>query len=139
MLNTRYYETCFEDFKKRWPVAAEDAVEYRPKGEYAIRITMRDGRQLDYNMRAKGSLRYVDTVDICGASEFTDEYCRAIFSNNLSERMAVKGYGQATLAKETGLSQAVISKYLKKQSTPTISAVRRIAHVLDCSVDDLMD
>ena len=139
MLNTRYYEACYEDFKRRWPMAAADAVEYRPKGEYAIRITLRDGRQIDYNMRAKGSLRYVDICTPGSALEFTDEYCRAVFANNLSERMLVKGYGQAILAKETGLSQAVISKYLKKQSTPTMSAVRRIAHVLDCSIEDLVD
>lgn len=139
MLNTRYYEACFDDFQKRWPESARDAVEYRPKGEYAIRITLRDGRQLDYNMRANGSLRYVDTYISGSADNFDDEYCRSVFANNLSERMMVKGYGQAALAEQTGLSKAVISKYLKKQSTPTLSAVRRIAHVLDCNVEDLID
>jgi DNA-binding Xre family transcriptional regulator len=139
MLNTQYYKDCFEDFARRWPREAADAVSYRPKSEYAIRITLRDGSQLDYNMRAKGTLRRVDTYVPGSALEFTEEYCRSSFSDNLSERMAVKGYGQAALATETGLSQAVISKYLKKQSTPTMSAVRRIAHVLDCAIEDLMD
>lgn len=134
MFNTRYYEDCFEDFQKRWPGSARDAVEYRPKGEYAIRITLRDGQQIDYNMRANGSLRYVDVPD-----DFSEEYCRSVFANNLSERMTVKGYGQADLAARTGLSQAVISKYLKKRSTPTVFAVQRIAHVLDCNVEDLID
>lgn len=139
MLNTKYYESCFDDFKKRWPREAAEAIDYRPKSEHAIRISMRDGRQVDYNMRAKGTLRYVEGGGIGSAMDFTEEYCRSIFANNLSERMAVKGFGQAMLAQQTGLSQAVISKYLKKQSTPTMSAVRRIAHVLDCSVEELVD
>ena len=139
MLNTVYYDECFEDFKRRWPRQAVDVVDYRPKSEHAIRITLRDGTKLDYNMRANGTLRRVDTYIPDRASDFTDEYCRSIFANNLSERMFVKGYGQATLAEQTGLSQAAISKYLKKQSTPTISAIRKIAHVLDCTVEDLME
>lgn len=139
MLNTRYYEECFEDFKRRWPREADDAVGYRPKSEYAIRITMGDGSQLDYNMRANGTLRRVNTYIPGSALEFTEEYCRSNFANNLSERMAVLGYGQADIAEQTGLSQSVISKYLKKQSTPTMSAIQRIAHVLDCAVEDLMD
>jgi DNA-binding XRE family transcriptional regulator len=139
MLNTKYYEDCFEDFKKRWPREAADAVDYMPKSEYAIRITMRDGRKIDYNMRAKGTLRYVETSGIGSAMDFTEEYCRSVFANNLSERMAVKGYGQALLAQHTGLSQATISKYLKKLSTPTMSAARRIAHVLDCTIEDLSE
>lgn len=138
MLNTKYYNDCFEDFKRRWPREAEHAVNYRPKSEYAIRITLNDGSQLDYNMRANGTLRRVDTYSPGGALEFTEEYCRTVFANNLSERMAVKGYGQVALAEQTGLSQAVISKYLKRQSTPTVSAIQRIAYVLDCTVEDLL-
>ena len=139
MLNKQYYEECFEDFKRRWPREASEAIGYRPKSEHAIRITLRDGKQLDYNMRAKGTLRFVDAYVPGSALEFTEEYCRSIFANNLSERMAVKGYGQATLAEQTGLSQAVISKYLKKLSTPTMSAVRKIAYVLDCTIEDLTE
>lgn len=61
---------------------------------------------------------------------------------NISERIKNKrmavGLTQLKLAKKTGLSPAAISQYESGARTPTIEAIKKIAGVLEVSVDVLI-
>lgn len=48
----------------------------------------------------------------------------------LIERRKRKGYSQCQLAKETGLSQQLISK-IENEASPSVSAAKKISTVLD--------
>lgn len=137
-LKTSYYEEIFERFKQLCPHLAKDVVEYRPKHMHAIRVTLRNGEKIDYNIQTN-SYRYINQPTIAGPNDITDADCREAFAYNLAEAMVTKGIGQALLAERTGLSSACISKYLHKKSTPTITQVEKIAHALGCHRDDLLD
>ena len=60
-----------------------------------------------------------------------------IFSNNLIELIRDRGYTQADLAEDTGLSEATISAYINKRRIPKVTTLLNLALVLDCELEDL--
>ena len=137
-LNTKYYEEMFERFTQQCPMWVKDVVEYRPKNLHAIRVKLRNGEQIDYNIKSD-TFRYVRQTDVMTCDDINDDEFRKIFANNLTEIMQLRGIGQAVLAERTGLSSAMISKYIHEKSTPTMVNVKRIARALNCHPDELYD
>lgn len=137
-LKTIYYEEMFDRFSRQCPYLAKDAVDYVPKHTHAIRVTLRDGSKVDYNAQTD-SFRRVEQYMVTNPDDITDENCRSAFAANLSEIMVMRGIGQAVLAERTGLSSAIISKYLHRKATPTITSVRKIARALNCHPDELYE
>lgn len=138
--NTKYYQEIFEDFKQQYPGWAADTVRYQPKHTHAIRVFLNNGDQVDYNMRTQTSRYRRATQSLLSSpNDITDDDCREAFATNLAEFMRIKGFGQNDLSAATGLSTAIISKYLKKKSTPTVTSLRKIAYALDCHPDELME
>ena len=139
-MNTRYYQEIVARFTERCPDWARDAVRWTPKHTHAIRVTLGNGDSVDYNMRSDSyRYRYADQPIMTNPNDITDEDCREAFSINLAEMMQTKGFGQASLAECTGLSSAMISKYLNRKSTPTLTNLLKIARALDCHPDQLME
>lgn len=62
-----------------------------------------------------------------------------IFGDNLVDILKEANMTQRELADATGLSEASISRYVHKQTAPSIFAVINIAYALNCTVDDLVD
>lgn len=135
---TDYYEEIFASFLQQSPFKEEDVDTYRPKHIHAIRVTLRNGDQVDYSIRTK-SYRPVPQLVIATPDDITDDICREVFAANLQEAMVTRGIGQAVLAERTGLSSACISKYLHKKSTPSITQLEKIAHALGCDRYELLD
>lgn len=137
-LNTRYHSDMLDTFIRQCPMWADDIVDCIPKHTHAIRIIMRDGSKIDYNAQT-GTFRRVEQCVVVAPDDVTDEDCRAVFAANLAEFMRMRGIGQTVLAERTGLSSAIISKYLNQKSTPTITSVRKIARALNCHPDELYE
>lgn len=135
---TGYYEEMLAKFEENYPMWADKVINYRPKHVHAIRLTLRNGDMIDYNIQTN-SCRFVTQPTVARPKDITDKDCREVFAANLAETMVTKGIGQTVLAERTGLSSACISKYLHKKSTPTITQVEKIAHALGCHRDDLLD
>ena len=139
-IKTSYYEEMFEAFGRKCPGWYEESDGYRPKHANAIRVKLKNGDQVDYNIRTDSyRYRHADTSDNVKPNTITDEECRDAFAYNLSDIMKTRGFGQAALAEKTGLSKAMISKYINKQSTPTLTNLMKIAYALDCEPEELMD
>ena len=136
-MRTEHYEEIFERFKQYHPYMANDAVDFRPRGDAGIRITMRDGSRYDYDMVTDSvrKSRVVDTKDIL---DITDEHCRSVIAYNLKEQMALKGFSQHTLSEYTGLSKGTIYNYLSESATPSATAMRKLSRALGCTIDELM-
>ena len=137
-IKTNYYDEMLDEFVRYRPDLAGEIHDCKPKHLNAIRITLKNGRQFDYNGRTK-THREVREYYIAEPNDITDETCREIFASNLAEIMRVKGFGQPELSERTGLSSASISKYLRKKATPTITNLEKIAHALNCSRDELLE
>lgn len=137
-MNVNYYNEIFEDFKKYWPFEIDNVNDFRPRGERGIRLTMKDGRLLDYDIITHG-LRPVRNYSASAVDEITDERCRDSFVYHVTDLMTARGFTQQTLAEYTGISKGSINKYLNKNATPSMTALRKIAHALQCRLDELLD
>lgn len=136
-MNADYYNGILDEFKRYNPYMAHGVADWRPRGDMGIRVVMKDGSRYDYNTITK-SVRKVQEFIANDIRDITDEYCRSALAYNLSERMALKGYSQHTLAEDTGLSKGTIYNYLNQKATATSTALRKMARVLDCTVDELL-
>jgi DNA-binding phage protein len=135
-LNTKHHEEMLNMFVRMCPMWADDIVDCIPRSTNSIRLIFHDGSKIDFNAQT-GTFRRVEQSNNSIYDYITDDDCRSVFSANLSEMMRMQGIGQATLAERTGLSSAMISKYLNQKSTPTITSVIRIARALNCQPDEL--
>lgn len=61
------------------------------------------------------------------------------FSKKLRELLDYTNMTQTDLAIESGLSTAVISRYINCVTMPKASAIVNLAYALNCSVDELID
>lgn len=138
MFSINNYERMFETFSQYYPEWAGQVKHYTPKSEYSLRLFMKDGRRADYNSRSN-SVRWLRDFIITSPEDITDEYCRRNFAANLVEYMTAKGFNQVTLSERTGLSTAALSKYMRGMSTPTITAVQKIARALNCTAEELIE
>lgn len=137
-MNTKYYDEICKLFEEYHPHMASNVVDYRPKSNIAIRLTMNDGTQYDFDKLSKGITRVKETRKLV-KDDITDEQCRKSFAYHLREQMGFKGYNQHTLAEFTNISVGSINAYLKEDKTPSITNLRKIAYALDCSIIELLD
>lgn len=137
-MNYKHYEDIYDQFKSIHGYMVDNVSDYRPKGDLGIRLTMKDGKEYDFDQNSK-CVRLVVKQEYKDGKEITDERCRSSFSYHLTEWMALRGYNQQTLAESTGISKGSINSYLKQTKTPSMTNLRKIAYVLDCSIGELID
>ena len=137
-INVKYYLEMLDRFKQLFPWWADRITNCRPKNLNSIRVTLEDGELIDYNFNTD-SMRRVSAIDRSIVKEISDDDYRNIFATNLAEIMKTRGFSQTELAAQTGLSTAIISKYLNGKAIPTIANLSRIAIVLDCHYDELLE
>lgn len=137
-MNTKHYDEIFEEFKDYHPYLVNDVDNWRPRGDRGIRLFMKNGMQYDFDRVTKG-VRRVKDYSMLNIKDISEERCRASIAYHLSEMMGLKGYTQQTLAECTGLGKGSIYNYLNGKSTPSATALRKMAQALDCSISDLLD
>lgn len=137
-LYTKYYEDAFEQFRLRCPMWVDKAVKYVPRHETIIRVYLENGDYVDYDTRNE-TYRYISKDRLKERSTITDENCRSAFAKNLHELMRARLISQQVLTERSGISQAMLSKYLREKSTPTLTNIKKIAQALDCGIEELTE
>lgn len=137
-MNLKHYEEIYDLFTEYHGHMVADVVDYRPRGDLGIRLTMHNGDRYDFDTISKGVRKARDHYELA-KDEITDELCRRSFADHLTEMMGVRGFTQQTLAEYTGISKGSINAYINKAKTPSITNLRKIAYALDCSIAELMD
>lgn len=61
-----------------------------------------------------------------------------IFADNLRDIMYDENMSQSELAKRALLDRTTVNRYLSKERMPSLKAVVNMAHVLNCSIEDLI-
>lgn len=147
MLNTEHYDHIYEEFELNRPWDAKHAVGYRPIGDHKIRVSLDTGEVVDYTY-INGYGRYVRERPN-RREDITRDYVHNDFADKLRNMMDRRGFTQAALAEATGISQGVISGYLRRNSAydpyaqkqpvnPTIDKVHLIAWALQCDPYELL-
>lgn len=60
------------------------------------------------------------------------------FGDNLKKARKIKGFTQKDLAKIIGVKRSTIAGYETKNQEPSYQILKKIARVLDCSIDALL-
>lgn len=147
MLNSEHYDRIFEAFKRDRPFDAKHAVGYRPMGDHKIRVELDDGSSVDYTF-INGYGRYVRERPK-RREDITRVYVHNDFADKLRNMMDRRGFNQQKLSEVTGISQGMISGYLRRNEAyedyahkqpvnPTIDKVYLLAWALDCDPYELM-
>jgi hypothetical protein len=147
MLNTKYYDQIYEAFKLYRPFDAKHAVGYRPIGDHKIRVELEDGTKVDYTY-INNYGNYVRERPK-NRDDITREYVHNDFADKLRNMMDRRGFSQITLSEATGISQSVLSSYLRRNAAygedaqkrpvnPTIDKVYLIAWALGCDPYELL-
>ena len=69
----------------------------------------------------------------------TQEQWKRIFANNLLDILDERGMSQRQLARDSGVSSAMISEYINGIRMPGLAAAINMAYALDMDVGELVD
>lgn len=129
MLNRYLYECVL----KCDPFATEDDIlEIREINEWEVLIVFKDGRKIIYDRFTN----YHKNVFYKSIDELTDEQEKKEFAYNLRIMMKRKWIIQDELADRLGVTQTTVSNWINGRSAPDSLTLRKIAKILDCSMDD---
>lgn len=110
--------------------------DWYPSGDFEVVLILDDGSKVQYeglNHTYRWLPEYVERSE----SLLTEEEYRREFAYKLNRLMESNGYGQADLAKATGISQSAISKYTRGDALPGYYNLMKFSHALNCSVSEL--
>lgn len=122
-----------EQLEMHFPHVSENMESYESDGIYGLFIRMKDGRKLYYDNIDDSIWKLPDDKD-----NMTEEEYRREFGRRLRMIMRRQGINQLTLAEQAGLTQPQLSKYMNGKTTASSYVVRKIARVLNCSLDELL-
>lgn len=136
MQYVRRWDDMLESFARSFPVIYEKAVSWYPSGQHEITIRMSDGCKIFYNSMTDSirTTREIDYQTVTSEPEW-----RKRFSTKMLYKLRESGVTQKDLAEMTGLSQAIITRYINGSSSPSGYNVLKIASALGCSASELID
>lgn len=137
-MDKRYYENIVESFKDDHPYMEKDLHDWRPRSDSGIRVVLTDGSEYDYDIVTRG-VRRVKKFTVSNPDDITDERCRESIAYHLNEYMTMRGFTQYSLSEYTGLGKGSIHNYMTGKATPSATALRKLAHALNCNITDLLD
>lgn len=119
-----------DNFKRNFPLIADDMEEIIELGDTYVDVLLTDGSRLIYD-DIDNTIRMLPK-DIYNMSK--DE-CGKEFGIRLRRIMHLKGVTELELSEQTGISQPLISGYIRGTNVPGFYNVDKIAKALGCSTD----
>ena len=133
MSMNKRYEDIFDDCCLRTSIKSDNVVSWRASGPWTIFIREIDGTEYEYN-GLDHTLHVLWQID---NSTLTDEEMRIKFGYALGRKMRASGHDAISLARETGIHQATIYRYLSGKAEPSYFNVVKICRALHCSTNEL--
>lgn len=116
-------------------ITPEEVEDYIEVNEWDLIIKFKDGRQFIYD-------RFTNThknLYYNNINELTDKQEKKEFAYRLRSLMGRRWVTQEQLANDINVSRPMISKYVRGEAIPSAIVLRKIAKVLNCSMDDFFD
>lgn len=133
-MNRNKYEEILNQFEMYYPSFYNQAVDWWASGRMTIGVKLDNGDVLDYN-HVDNTIRWVRT----GADERDEESIRKAFGHNLEKFIPFTGLSKGELATKLGITNAMLSRYIKGNSMPSVDKAHQIARIIGCSTDELFD
>ena len=113
-------------------VKEEDVEDITCINEWDILIKFKNGKKIIYDTFTN----YYTEIFYNSINDITEEQEKKEFSHKLRSLMNRKNITQDELAEKTNTSQVMISRYITGRCIPSVIVLRKIAKVLNCSMDD---
>lgn len=128
------YESILERALMFHPYYANKISYWSPSGHYEILLVLEDGSKMLYD-------DFTEEIYpvICEDDNYDDEYYNLEFAKRLKRRMIICCISQEQLSEKTGISTVTISKYMNGKSLPNIRIASKLARVLKCSTNELIN
>lgn len=148
-MSTSYYEYVLDECRMRCPFAEGEINRWYKYADDEIIVIMKNGGAIHYNNLLK-CYTYRDTIEELeqflkfdrNKYKEEDEY-RSAWSLEFAKKLYVKmlkiGINQAELSYRTGISQGSIANYVNGRTVPNIYYAYKIAEVLGCTLNDLVN
>lgn len=118
------------NFKRHFPLIADDMEEIIELGDTFVDVLLTDGSRLIYD-DIDNTIRMLpkDTHNM------SKDECGKEFGIRLRRIMHLKGVTELELSEQTGISQPLISGYIRGNNVPGFYNVDKIAKALGCSTE----
>ena len=112
-------------------IKEQDILNYKAINPYDLLIEYKDGSKAVFDTFAN-NWKYIEYEN----EELTEEEELYEFKTMLRKMMKRKFINQNDLAKRVGVSQSMISNYMRGYSIPDALMLKKLARALECSTDD---
>lgn len=128
------YEKTIRQFEMYYPRYYERAVDWWSSGRMSIMIKLDNGDIYDYDPMD-------DSIRLITNNEYDDneDLARKSFGMNLQKMIPFSGLSKGELAEKAGITNSMLSRYIRGNSMPNVIVARRLAALLGCTLDELFD
>ena len=127
------YEKVLNQFELYYPTVYKQSVDWWASGRMSISVKLTDGNIFEYNY-VDNTIRKVQTN-----ADVDDTNMTKSFGKNLQKHIPFSGMSHGQLAEKLGITNAMLSRYIHGNSSPSVVKAFRIAKLLGCTVDELFD
>lgn len=113
----------------------EDVIDIIELNEWDLLIKFKNGRKILYDRFTK----YYKNIYYDDIFSITEEQEMREFSSRLRSLMGRRRITQQELAEKIKTTQAMISRYVRGETIPSVLIARKIAKTLGYSLDDFFD
>ena len=134
MITRNKYDSVLNQFEINYPHFFERAVDWWATGKSSIAIKLDNGEIIDYD-RIKNTIIWIRTDN----PEVDEETRRKAFGRNLEKRIPLTGMSKGDISEKLGITNAMLSRYLRGNSIPSVDKAYQLARIIGCRVDELFD
>ena len=127
------YDEILNRFRNYYPDLYHQTIDWWPSGRFCITVKLEDGMIFEF-------VSVDNTIRRIRSDDYTKdvESLRKEIGHNLQKIIAARGIPQNEIAERSGVTQAMLSRYLHGTSMPGIDKVHSLASVLGCRVIDIL-
>lgn len=127
------YEKILDQFELYYPTLYKQAVDWWSSGRMSIAVKLNDGSVFEYDYVENTIRRIQNDADL------DDTRMTKSFGQNLQKHIPFSGMTHGQLAEKLGITNAMLSRYIHGNSSPSVVKAFRIAKTLGCTIDELFD
>ena len=132
MLNSSF-ETILEQFRMYFPNLYERGVDWWKSGPYHVTILLDDNDRVEFDS-SDNTIRWIPKFD----RSSNNDIFRKEIGRNIRKFIVYRGMRQQDVSEKSGITEAMLSRYINGTSLPGLDKLYNLASVLNCSVDDLL-
>ena len=127
------YDRIFERFATYYPDLFRQAVDWWPSDRYHVTVKLEDGMLFEFDSndntirRVKTETQNKDVLDI-----------RKDVGYNIQKIITARGMPQSEIAERSGITPAMLSRYIHGTSMPGVDKIYALASALGCRVVDIL-